>query len=82
MDNAVLQNDEKGKKSPGDGPATRNKGVVGNKRDLDEQQEDEENAVSSGDGGVGPGMATMEVDEPLTGQRSSKRISGKKPGSW
>jgi hypothetical protein len=82
VDSAVLQSDDKGKKPSGDGPVTRNKGVVGNKRDLDEQQEDEENEVSSGDGGVGPGMATMEVDEPLTGQRSSKRISGKKPGGW
>ena len=56
--------------------------MVGNKRDLDEQQEDDEYEVSSGDGGVGPGMASMEVDEPPTGQRSSKRISGKKPGGW
>ena len=56
--------------------------MVGNKRDLDEQQEDDEYEVSSGDGGVGTGMASMEVDEPPTGQRSSKRISGKKPGGW
>jgi hypothetical protein len=82
VDNAVLQSDEKGKKPLVDGPVTRNRGVVGNKRDLDEQQEDDENEVSSGDGGVGSGMATMEVDEPPSGQRSSKRISGKKPGGW
>jgi COP9 signalosome complex subunit 7 len=81
VDNAVLQSDDKGKKVLGDGPVTRNKGMVGNKRDLDEQQEDDEYEVSSGDG-VTPGMATMEVDEPPTGQRSSKRISGKKPGAW
>jgi COP9 signalosome complex subunit 7 len=82
VDNAVLQSDEKGKKPLVDGPATRNKGVVGNKRDLDEQQEDDENELSSGDGGVGSGMASMDVDEPPSGQRSSKRISGKKPGGW
>ena len=81
VDNAVLQSDDKGKKGLGDGPVTRSKGMVGNKRDLDEQQEDDEYEVSSGDG-VTPGMATMEVDEPPTGQRSSKRISGKKPGAW
>jgi len=81
VDNAVLQTDDKGKEVLGDSPVTRSKGVVGNKRDLDGQQEDDENEVSSGDG-VTPDMATMEVDEPPTGQRSSKRISGKKPGPW
>ena len=82
VDSAVLQSDDKGKKAFGDGAMTRNKGMVGSKRDHDEQQEDDEYEVSSGDGGVGTGMASMEVDEPPIGPRSSKRISGKKPGGW
>lgn len=63
---------------------------IGNKRDLDEQQEDEETtqwAPHGGeeDGGVGVGLAKMEVDEGPglagksgDGARTVKRAVGKK----
>jgi COP9 signalosome complex subunit 7 len=56
----------------------------GNKRDLSEQLEDDEfydEGSSGGDGGVGNGVARMEVDE---GGRGLKRISGERGGkkSW
>ena len=86
VDQAVLNGEDKGKKELGGGMIGegKGKGNVGIKRDLDEQQEDDDYEVSSGDGGVGTGVARMEVDETMGGQRSSKRISGKKnvPGAW
>lgn len=87
VDHAVLSGDEnKGKKDAGvAGGGGKGKGNVGIKRDLDEQQEDDEYEVSSGDGALPMGVARMEVDETMGGPRSSKRISGKKevpPGSW
>lgn len=64
---------------------------IGNKRDLDEQQEDEEVAHwghqtgGEEDGGVGVGLARMEVDEGAglagrggDGGRTAKRAVGKK----
>ena len=70
--------------------ARKGKGI-GNKRDLDEQQEDEETAQwghhtgGEEDGGVGVGLARMEVDEGagLAGRsgdsgRTAKRPVGKK----
>lgn len=89
VDHAVLHGDDKDKKDTsikdmGTIGSGKGKGNVGIKRDLDEQQEDDEYEVSSGDGGVGTGVARMEVDETMGGPRSSKRISGKKnvPGAW
>jgi COP9 signalosome complex subunit 7 len=63
---------------------------TGSKRDLDEQQEDEEVGQWGGhggeeDGGVGVGLAKMEVDEGAgssgksgDGTRTAKRVLGKK----
>lgn len=63
---------------------------TGSKRDLDEQQEDEEviqwrQQGSEEDGGVGVGLAKMEVDEGAglpakggDGGRTAKRVLGKK----
>ena len=52
----------------------RGSGNVGSKRDLDEQQEDDEEAD------VEVGVAKMEVDEGATGSRRLKRVFGKKGG--
>jgi hypothetical protein len=64
---------------------------IGNKRDLDEQQEDEDvpgwgqRGGGDEDGGVGAGLAKMEVDEgdgmagkSVDGGRTAKRAAGKK----
>lgn len=63
---------------------------TGSKRDLDEQQEDEEVSQwgqhgGEEDGGVGVGLAKMEVDEGAAlfgkggdGGRTAKRVLGKK----
>ena len=59
---------------------TRSGNARGNKRDLEEQMEgdDEEFEVSSGDGGgIGSGVAGMQVDENTSG-RTNKRNTGKR----
>ncbi|KAF7510090.1 hypothetical protein GJ744_007194 [Endocarpon pusillum] len=74
----------------GSGDENRKSKGTGNKRDLDEQQEDEEvsqwvRQASDEDGGVGVGLAKMEVDEGAgsmgksgDGSRTAKRVLGKK----
>lgn len=74
----------------GSGDENRKSKGTGNKRDLDEQQEDEEvgqwvQQASEEDGGVGVGLAKMEVDEGAgstgksgDGSRTAKRVLGKK----
>ncbi|ERF75346.1 hypothetical protein EPUS_00139 [Endocarpon pusillum Z07020] len=74
----------------GSGDENRKSKGTGNKRDLDEQQEDEEvsqwgQQTSEEDGGVGVGLAKMEVDEGAgsmgksgDGSRTAKRVLGKK----
>jgi COP9 signalosome complex subunit 7 len=75
----------------GDESSKKGKGT-GSKRDLDEQQEDEEvgqwgthGGGGEEDGGVGVGLAKMEVDEGAgssgktgDGTRTAKRVLGKK----
>ncbi len=72
------------------GDENRKSKGTGSKRDLDEQQEDEEvsqwgRQASEEDGGVGVGLARMEVDEGAgsigksgDGLRTAKRLLGKK----
>ena len=74
----------------GSGDDNRKGRGTGSKRDLDEQQEDEEGNQwgrhgGEEDGGVGVGMAKMEVDEKAgllgkggDGARTAKRVLGKK----
>ncbi len=77
----------------GSGDENRKGKGTGSKRDLDEQQEDEEVSQwgrhgGEEDGGVGVGLAKMEVDERATissllgksgdGGRTAKRVLGKK----
>lgn len=74
----------------GSGDENRKGKGTGSKRDLDEQQEDEEVSQwgqygGEEDGGVGLGLAKMEVDEGAglvgktgDGARTAKRVLGKK----
>lgn len=74
----------------GSGDENRKGKGTGSKRDLDEQQEDEEVSKwrphgSEEDGGVGIGLAKMEVEEGVglggkggDGGRTAKRVLGKK----